>query len=204
MAITQNFSSLNLQQHSDMVGRISNTNSHFHSDSAAFRAEEWDVTTSLAGDLQLAQSDHSVSGGCWRKAAWIKRTLREKGLVSESFLGTIRTESNTQLQTPRDRDAQTPYYEQDQYEHETSYTIYPATWFIRLGIHYGLRLKFHASSTQGWKATLKSFCPVPDDALIFEFWKQGNISAVRGLLSEGYASVRDTDSQGYTPLHVSL
>ena len=122
----------------------------------------------------------------------------------EYFMGTIRAESKTQLQTLKETNDLTPYYEQDQYEHETSYTIYPATWLIRIGIHHGLRLKFLSSSTQGWKTSLKAFCPVPDNALIFEFCKEGNVSAVRGLLSGGHASVRDTDSQGYTPLHVSL
>ncbi|KAI4100258.1 MAG: hypothetical protein LQ339_005565, partial [Xanthoria mediterranea] len=39
------------------------------------------------------------------------------------------------------------------------------------------------------------------DALIFKFCKDGNLPAVRTLLLEGQASVRDTDSQGCTPLH---
>ena len=58
-------------------------------------------------------------------------------------------------------------------------------------------------SIQGLKNTLKTFRPVPDDALIFEFCRQGNASAVMSLLSGGHASIRDTDSHGFTPLHVS-
>lgn len=97
-----------------------------------------------------------------------------------------------------------PYHEQDQYESKTLYVIYPAPWLIRLGFQYGLHLGLLSSSTDGWKNTLKTFCPVPDDALIFEFCRQGNVSAVQTLLSEGRASVRDTDSWGLTPLHVRL
>ena len=33
---------------------------------------------------------------------------------------------------------------------------------------------------------------------------QGTIPAVRSLLSRGHASVKDINSVGYTPLHVSL
>ena len=92
---------------------------------------------------------------------------------------------------------------QDKYEHETSYTVSPATWLISLGVHHGLHLRCFLSSTQGWKNTMKTICPVPDGALIFDFCKAGNVPAVRRLLSGGLASVRDTDSGGYTPLHVS-
>ncbi|CAD6593136.1 MAG: hypothetical protein ASARMPREDX12_006859 [Alectoria sarmentosa] len=151
----------------------------------SFRAEEWDAATFSAGSLQPAQNDHSVSSRSWQQHAWVKRTLRVERSVMEYFLGTIRAESKTQLRTARETDGLMPYCEQDQYENETSYTIYPAAWLIRLGVQYGLNFRFLSSSTQGWKTTLKAFCPVPDDALIFEFCKEGNVPAVRR----------------YTPLH---
>ena len=50
---------------------------------------------------------------------------------------------------------------------------------------------------------LDTFRPVPDDAPIFKFCTEGLLSAVRRLLIEGQASVRDTDSRGRTALHVS-
>ena len=130
-------------------------------------------------------------------------TLEVSKSLIEGFLGSIRATSTTVLQSPRQTADLTPYREQDQHEYKSSYTISPAPWLVRLGFHYGFHLGF-LSSTQGWKNTLKTFCPVPDDALIFEFCRQGNVSAVKSLLSGGHASVRDTDSWGYTPLHVSL
>ena len=139
-----------------------------------------------------------------RKQATLKRTLGGTRSVIETFVGTIRATSTTTLQTSRRTGDPTPYHQQDQYEHKASFTIYPAPWMIRLGIQYCLHLGFLSSSTRGWKNTLKTFCPVPDDALIFEFCRQGNVPAVRSLLSRGHASVRDTDSLGHTPLHVSL
>jgi len=142
--------------------------------------------------------------GSWRKSAWLKRTLRMERSVMECLLFTVRTESSIKIQTSRETDGLEQHGVQDKYEHETSYTVSPATWLISLGVHHGLHLRCFLSSTQGWKNTLKTICPVPDDALIFDFCKAGNVPAVRRLLSGGLASVRDTDSGGYTPLHVSI
>lgn len=203
MNITQSVSSLSIQQQSETAGRLPSAVSDVHANSAGFCAEEWDAAKSFAADSQPTQNDPSISGEFWRRQALVKRTLRMENSIMEYFLGTVRAESNVTLQIPRERHGLTPY-ERDQCEHETSYTIYPATWLVRMGVHYGLRLKFLSSSTQGWQTTLKAFCPVPDDAVIFEFCRQGNLPAVRSLLSAGHASVRDTDSRGYTPLHVSL
>lgn len=202
-AITQSVSSMSVEQYSEITGRVLSTVLDVHSNRTAFHTEERDARKIYAENLQRV-GNPSNSDGSWRKQTWVKRTLREEKSVMQYFLGTIRAESNTKLRTTRETDGLTPDCEQDQYEHETSYTIYPATWLIRLGIHRGLRLRCFSSSTQGWKNTLETICPVPDDALIFEFCKEGNVPAVRKLLAEGYASVRDTNSRGYTPLHVSF
>ncbi|KAF6217744.1 hypothetical protein HO133_006571 [Letharia lupina] len=184
MNITQSVSSLSIQQQSETAGRLPSAVSDVHANSAGFRAEEWDAAKSFAADSQPTQNDPSISGEFWRRQAWVKSTWRMEKSTMEYFLGTVRADSNIQLQIPRERHGLTPY-ERDQCEHETSYTIYPATWLVRMGVHYGLRLKFLSSSTQGWQTTLKAFCPVPDDAVIFEFCRQGNLPAVRR----------------YTPLH---
>ena len=138
-----------------------------------------------------------------KKAKMVKRTIRQTRSVIEGFIGTIRATSTIKVQTSRQMGELVPP-SQDQYEHKMSYTIYPAPWLVRLGVHYGLHFGVLSSPTQGWKNTINTFCPVPDDALIFEFCRQGNVPAVRNLLSAGHASVRDTDSRGYTPLHVSV
>lgn len=84
----------------------------------------------------------------------------------------------------------------------TSFIFYPASWLTRLGFRYGVEAKL-SNSTAGWQF---NFCPVravPDNSLIFELCQRGNAKAVELLLQRGDASVRDTSSKGWTPLHVS-
>ena len=199
-SVTQNFSRLSVQKYLE----IAESNPSVASN--ALRAEEKHVTDLYPGNVYMAQSGAPNSGENWivpQRQATVRRTLEVSKSLIEGFLGSIRATSTTVLQSPRQTADLTPYREQDQHEYKTSYTISPAPWLVRLGFHYGLHLGF-LSSSQGWKNTLKTFCPVSDDALIFEFCRQGNVSAVRSLLLGGHASVRDTDSRGYTPLHVSL
>jgi len=199
--ITQSISSLSIQQYSEIAGKIPITVSDMYYCQAAFRTEEGDPTMSYAGisDINPPNPD-----GSWRKSAWLKRTLRAQRSLMECLLFTVRTESSIKIQTSRETDGLEQHGVQDQFENETSYTVSPATWLIRLGIHHGPRLRCLSSSTQGWKNTLETICPVLDDALIFDFCATGNVPAVRRLLSGGHASVRDTNSRGYTPLHVSI
>lgn len=194
-------SSLSVQQHVEVAAKVPCILSDH------LRAGEQNVTDLCARNVYLTQNHYSVPDELWsapRRQVTVKRTLGETTSVIEAFLGTIRATSTTILQPSREIGDLTPDREQDQCEYRTSYTISPAPWLIRLGIHYGLHLGFLSSSTHGWKNTLQTFCPVPDNALIFDFCRQGNVPAVRSLLSGGHASVRDTNSQGYTPLHVSL
>ena len=195
VAIIHSVSSSSMQQHSLMTGRVSNKVTN------ALDVEGWDDTDFGTGNVSLVQSHHSSSGESRRKPALAKRTLRETDSVIETFLGTIRATSTTTLHTLEQTGDLIPHGEN---QSKTSFTIYPAQWLIRLGVQCGFHLDLISSSTQGWKNSLNTFCPVPDDALIFEFCRQGNVSAVRSLLSGGHASVRDTNSQGYTPLHVSV
>ena len=198
--ITQNFARLSVPKYLEIAERNPSVAS------SALGAEEQQVTDLYPGSVYMAQSDPPNSSQNWivpRKKPTLRRTVKLSKSVMEGFLGSIRAASSTILQTSRQTRELTRDREQDQYEYETSYTISPPPWLVRLGFHYGLHLGF-LFSTQGWKNTLKTFCPVPDDALIFEFCKQGNVPAVMSLLSRGHASVRDTDSRGFTPLHVSL
>ena len=59
-------------------------------------------------------------------------------------------------------------------------------------------------SSQTWKTTFQVFQPVPDDSPIFTFCRSGNIEGIQMLLTTKRASVWDTNSRGYTPLHVSI
>ena len=198
--ITQTFSRLSAGKYLEMAESSPNEASN------VLRAEESGETYLQPGSVYMAQSEPLISGqNCSvpRKKPMLRRTVEVSKSVTEGFLGSIRATSSTIWQTSRQTRELTKDREQDQYEYETSYTISPPSWLVHLGFHYGLHLGF-LSSTQGLKNTLKTFCPVLDDALIFEFCRQGNVPAVRSLLSGGHASVRDTDSRGYTPLHVSL
>ena len=80
----------------------------------------------------------------------------------------------------------------------------PAAWLVKLGLNSGLRVYLFNSSVRGWKSSLRTFCAVPNDSMIFKLSGDGNLSAVRDLFSRGLASVRDTNSMGEIPLHVHL
>ena len=153
--------------------------------------------------LHPAQDEDMLSSRKERVQPWIKYTIRNEWSMMECLLGTIRTNSIARLLVPKNADALMACCEQDQYVHETTYAVYPAPWLTRLGLRRGFHFRLSSSSTQGWQHTLQPFCAVPDDSLIFKFCEKGNIAAVRTLLSEGSASIRDTNSEGFTPLHVS-
>lgn len=71
-----------------------------------------------------------------------------------------------------------------------------------LGIKFGVNASI-SESYWAWKNTLNTFTAVSNDSLIFAFCKTGDIGGVQTLLSRVKASVRDTNTQGWTPLHVS-
>ncbi|KAF8860188.1 hypothetical protein BDZ45DRAFT_323096 [Acephala macrosclerotiorum] len=89
-----------------------------------------------------------------------------------------------------------------QEETEIAFRFHPASWIVNLGFLYGLSA--HAiQSGQNWKHVMKTFRPVPDNSQIFEFCKLGDINGVKSLLSQRRASPWDTNSTGWTPLHVA-
>lgn len=89
-------------------------------------------------------------------------------------------------------------------EYQTSLRYHPAQWLMRWNLMTsGLDVSL-SSSIQGWKNTLRTFRAVPDNAPIFEFCRTGNFNAARTLFSSGQASPMDTNSLGWTPLHVNM
>ncbi|KAL2844150.1 nucleoside phosphorylase domain-containing protein [Aspergillus pseudoustus] len=88
------------------------------------------------------------------------------------------------------------------YESETSYTLYPAEWVLRLGIKLGIRL-IVSQSLSGWKCSLEPIRVVSNDSLVMTFCKQGNLDAIRTLFERGEASPNDTITFGWTLLHIS-
>lgn len=135
-----------------------------------------------------------------QNGSWTKRCCWYRTYVTKYILGTIKID----LLARKDAGTLEELRELKIPEEETHYTLHPALWLVRLGIRYGVRLKIMSSSTQDWNFNLSPYPTVPDDSLIFKFSNEGNVAAIRKLLSDGQASIRDTDSTGCTPLHVSL
>ena len=183
-----------------MDGRATITNVHI--DHYSRRMEQLNATEISKGRLQDIRSAHPDMDRSCRERTQTRHIWT--GSIMERFLFNIRTVSHVKRHTSFNVNSLTLHQYQDQDECETTYSISPAAWMIRLGVCHGLRLNCLLSSIQGWKSTLEILRPVPDDALIFEYCRKGDESAVRELLSRGHASVRDIDSRGFTPLHVSL
>ncbi|KAK0620114.1 hypothetical protein B0T14DRAFT_566891 [Immersiella caudata] len=83
----------------------------------------------------------------------------------------------------------------------TSFIFYPKSWLGRFGLRRGVEANLHWSGTTGWKFNIKPIRAVPENAYIFRMCEQGNIAAVKDLLSSGDASLMDTSPKGWTPLH---
>ena len=85
-------------------------------------------------------------------------------------------------------------------EKEFNCIVIFSTWLRNLGFTYGIQIA--AASIRGWKYTLQPLRVVPADSPIFELSRNGNIDGVRTLLSKGYASPYDRNTDGQTPLWV--
>jgi hypothetical protein len=84
-------------------------------------------------------------------------------------------------------------------ERDVTYIIYPKL-LRKIGISVGMQIS--ARSTSGWKYSIQPFRSVPEEAIIFEFCREGNVAAVRTLFNRGEASPWDRDHLGRTPLWV--
>ena len=211
VTLTQHLPNLSIQEIQRGNSSVQTTVSEIHSGHTTSCGKDWNTTefglaksTPGQSALLFDQSDFpDSSSGIWQRKSRSKRILTKEESTTHFMLGTVRVQSKTKLQISSDEDDLTHCGGPDQCERESTYTIYPAAWLVWLGIHRGLRLGFQSSPIQGWKNTLNTFRPVSDNALIFKFCKDGNLPAVRTLFLGGQASVRDTDSLGCTPLHVS-
>ena len=83
---------------------------------------------------------------------------------------------------------------------KTSFLFYPARWLTKFGFCYAVEASFSGPNS----LYIRPIRAVPDNALIFDFCRRGNISAVQTMLQRGDASTGDTSSKGWTPLHVSI
>ncbi|GAB1317073.1 hypothetical protein MFIFM68171_07283 [Madurella fahalii] len=82
----------------------------------------------------------------------------------------------------------------------TSFIFYPSSWLTKIGLGHGVEASLK-NSKGGWKFVFNPIRAVPDDSLIFELCRDGDWRGVERLLRRQEASLRDTSSQGWTPLH---
>lgn len=131
-------------------------------------------------------------------------TSDPKKVLEETKMSITRTIiGNFQVHSRKSRLEQPDWKSSAEYEYQTSLRYHPAPWLLKWGIFSSGLSLITSSSTQGWKNVVRTFRAVPDSAPIFEFCKTGNLAAARTLLASGQASVLDTNSLGWTPLHVS-
>jgi hypothetical protein len=95
-----------------------------------------------------------------------------------------------------------PWGARESVEKDVDYVFYPTGVLRRIGVSYGFWI--NAKATSGWKYSLQPFNAVPENSLIFEFCRDGNLSGIQTLLRLGQASLQDRDPFGRTPLWVSL
>lgn len=119
--------------------------------------------------------------------------------TAKSLFGDITIQTNT-YETTIERDKGYDHIAHVA-QYKTRIIFRPAAWLVRFGLAYEFQLGLFGS-LRSWKTTFQVFQPVPDESLIFEFCRSGNIQGVQTLLSRKKASVWDTNSNGWTPLHV--
>jgi hypothetical protein len=85
----------------------------------------------------------------------------------------------------------------------TSFVFYPTSWLKYLGFQRGLEAVV-SSASQSWlfNCRITVTYALPEDSLIFELCRTGQIRAVEILLEKRLASVVDTSPKGWKPLHV--
>jgi hypothetical protein len=86
----------------------------------------------------------------------------------------------------------------------TSFIFYPSRWLTKMGLRHGMEANLSKTKDSGrWKFKVSPIRAVPDNSLIFDLCRTGNLQGVQLLLNRLDASIRDTNSSGWTPLHVS-
>ncbi|KAH8883316.1 hypothetical protein GQ53DRAFT_846984 [Thozetella sp. PMI_491] len=83
----------------------------------------------------------------------------------------------------------------------TSFMFYPSSWLGWFGVRFGTEANLKFSPETGWKFNITPVRAVPENSLIFELCRLGDVPAIKLLLSRGDASVKDTSPEGWTPLH---
>lgn len=193
-----------IQQIDDRLGTEAFTEAHDSTDSNPEETNPKDTSSkdTQPEDTSLNETSPKVSdfiskGSYSRHPDWKIHIVTEERSKLENMFCTVYVTSKTTLLKSR--------YNQHrkQYKHDLFITICPAWWLVKLGISYAPRGSLSHSTISGWKHKFNPYRLVSSDALIFEFCRNNNLAGVQTLLSRGEASVKDMDSLGQTPLHVS-
>lgn len=132
-----------------------------------------------------------------------RRAIRKNNKVVETFFGTFCMSSRTNLLLSNHSEDTERSEEGDCFEYENIFSLIPPSWLAQFGFTYGLSGCISQSPLSGPTVSLDVVRSVPDDAVIFDLCRNGNVACIQALLSRGQASARDVDSQGRTPLYVS-
>ena len=128
--------------------------------------------------------------------------LQRSNYFTRNFVGTFHISSEIyRFAGIFDKDSED--LDESDFIRKTSIRIHPASWLIRFGMNFGAIFESQINAYD-WKYRLDSFRAVPDDADIFGACLRGDIDAVKELFTLGKASIWDTDSNGWTPLHVRI
>ena len=123
------------------------------------------------------------------------------GTVRSTFFGIFRFQTDTYRVETGVSPPFSSVHGHDLTEYDTTLIYHPAQWLLRKGFKLGMSLHFKQTAQQVTRS-LRTFRPVPDDSLIFEFCARGNIDGIQSLFKRGRASPWDIDSRAWTPLHV--
>lgn len=148
--------------------------------------------------------DQSTRSRPFRTDFFSRHTIKQYEEAFETFFGTFRISSRTNLVSYNHSEYPASSERQDRLEHEKTFRLSPTQWLARFGFTWGLSGCFSQMPFSKPTITLDVLRNVPDSAEIFKLCNEGNLERVQALLSEGRASVKDVDSQGRTPLYVSF
>ena len=137
-----------------------------------------------------------------KKRARLRSLAHRKRSVKDFFGGRIYIQTDTYKITTALSSGSDALHSHGALEHQTHFIYHPAPWFLRICFNFGMSALI-TKAAQGWQYHIRTIRAVPNDSLIFEFCKSGNLDGVRSLLKRGDASPWDTNSYGWNPLHVS-
>ena len=178
-----------------MDSTITRMNSFDSACSGEYDSESYTIHNKpVSGDPNNPKADYTSQGGKTSYRFTRSRVCHRTSSMGCLF-GSIWMRTST-LKVDQDSNASA-----GKFEIITSFIFYPAGWMTRMGFRHGVEASLNNSSS-GWKFNYTPVRAVPDSSLIFDLCRMGNTKAVELLLQRGDASIRDTSSKGWTPLHV--